>query len=81
MDGLLAEFHKRNFTTFLVTNGLASSNLEALSVEPTQLYISLDAPDRKPMRNSADPRYLTHGIFSTGPLRSCHPLTAGRFCA
>lgn len=47
MDGLLAEFHKRNFTTFLVTNGLTSSNLEALSVEPTQLYISLDAPDRE----------------------------------
>ncbi|MEJ8542331.1 4-demethylwyosine synthase TYW1 [Methanothermobacter wolfeii] len=47
MDGLLEEFHRRNFTTFLVTNGLAAENLESLSEEPTQLYISLDAPDRE----------------------------------
>jgi tRNA wybutosine-synthesizing protein 1 len=44
---LLDEFEKRNFTTFLVTNGLEPVKLEKISLEPTQLYISLDAPNQK----------------------------------
>lgn len=44
---LIKEFHKRKFTTFLVTNGINYNALENLSEEPTQLYISLDAPSKK----------------------------------
>ncbi|MGC9517247.1 MAG: 4-demethylwyosine synthase TYW1 [Methanomicrobiales archaeon] len=47
IDDLIMEFRKRNFTTFLVTNGLMPSKLENLENEPTQLYISLDAPNKK----------------------------------
>lgn len=41
---LIKEFHRRGFTTFLVTNGLFPERLENLEA-PTNLYISLDAPD------------------------------------
>ena len=47
IDDLIEEFHKRNFTTFLVTNGMTPEKLGNLKEEPTQLYISLDAPDKK----------------------------------
>lgn len=47
IDELLREFKKRKFTTFLVSNGLMPSRLENLGNEPTQLYISLDAPTKK----------------------------------
>ncbi len=43
---LIGEFHKRHFTTFLVTNGQYPERLEGIT-EPTNLYISLDAPDRE----------------------------------
>jgi len=46
IDELMEEFHQRNFTTFLVTNGMNPSKLEKLKTEPTQLYISLDAPNK-----------------------------------
>src|SRR3989344_2479137 len=44
---LIKELHKRGKSTFLVTNGLMPKRLEELKeqgIEPTQLYISLDAP-------------------------------------
>ena len=44
---LIAAFHKRAFTTFLVTNGTNPSKLAELSEEPTQLYVSLCAPNRE----------------------------------
>ncbi|BAW31767.1 MAG TPA: 4-demethylwyosine synthase TYW1 [Methanothermobacter sp.] len=47
INELIKEFHKRKFTTFLVTNGINHKALENLSEEPTQLYISLDAPSKK----------------------------------
>lgn len=47
IDDLIAEFNRRDFTTFLVTNGLTPLKLEGLENEPTQLYISLDAPNKK----------------------------------
>jgi len=40
---LIEEFHKRNFTTFLVTNGTNPDMLEKIP-EPTNLYISVDSP-------------------------------------
>jgi tRNA wybutosine-synthesizing protein 1 len=44
---LLQEFHKRKFSTFLVTKGTSPEKLESLEVEPTNLYISLCAPDEE----------------------------------
>ncbi len=42
---LIGEFHKKNLLTFVVSNG---TNPEALEkIKPTQLYISLNAPDRE----------------------------------
>jgi len=46
INGLIGEFHRRGFTTFLVTNGQNPRVLEEL-VEPTQLYLSLEAYDEE----------------------------------
>ena len=45
INELIEECHRRGMTTFLVTNGLHPDELKDLA-EPTQLYISLVAPDR-----------------------------------
>jgi len=47
IEDLIEEFHRRDFTTFLVTNGMTPEKLENLKEEPTQLYVSLDAPNKK----------------------------------
>jgi tRNA wybutosine-synthesizing protein 1 len=44
---LIQAYHKRGFTTFLVSNGTMPSVLAKLSEEPTQLYISMCAPNEK----------------------------------
>jgi tRNA wybutosine-synthesizing protein 1 len=44
---LLKEFHKRKFSTFLVTKGTSPERLKKLEVEPTNLYISVCAPDEE----------------------------------
>ncbi|MDI6798733.1 MAG: 4-demethylwyosine synthase TYW1 [Candidatus Aenigmarchaeota archaeon] len=44
---LLKEFHKRNFTTFLLTKGTLPEKIMNLEVEPTNFYISLCAPDKQ----------------------------------
>ncbi|MFH0956761.1 MAG: 4-demethylwyosine synthase TYW1 [Candidatus Aenigmatarchaeota archaeon] len=49
ISGLVEEFGRRRFTTFLVTNGQYPGRLEGMS-EPTNLYISLDAPDKETYR-------------------------------
>jgi len=41
LSDLIKEFHKRNITTFLVTNGTFPERLEVLETLPTQLYVSL----------------------------------------
>lgn len=56
IDDMLAEFKRRDFTTFLVTNGLSPRRLEGLDVEPTQLYVSLDAPTQEIYRGLCDPQ-------------------------
>ncbi|MFB6132504.1 MAG: 4-demethylwyosine synthase TYW1 [Halanaeroarchaeum sp.] len=55
---LIEEYHDRGFTTFLVSNGTRPDVLA--EVEPTQLYLSVDAPSRsvfedvvKPMEDDA----------------------------
>jgi len=42
---LLEEFHKRRFTSFLVTKGTLPEELSKLNEEPTNLYISLSSPN------------------------------------
>ena len=44
---LIRIFHTRGFTTFLVSNGTIPATLAKLSDEPTQLYISACACDKK----------------------------------
>jgi tRNA wybutosine-synthesizing protein 1 len=45
LSGLIEEFHSRGFSTFLVSNGQFPDALSKIE-EPTNLYISLDAPDK-----------------------------------
>jgi len=56
IDELLEEYHKRDFTTFLVSNGLSPEKLNNLGTEPTQLYLSLDAPNPEIYQNLCDPQ-------------------------
>ena len=44
---LIEEYHKRGFTTFLVTNGTMPEVLENLDPLPTQLYVTLAAPNEE----------------------------------
>ncbi len=47
LGDLIELIHKRGMTTFLVTRGVRPDVLAGLSEEPTQLYISLEAWDKK----------------------------------
>lgn len=42
---LIKKLHKRRFTTFVVSNGMFPEQLK--KIVPTQLYLSLDAPDKE----------------------------------
>ncbi len=53
---LIHAFHRRGFTTFLVSNGTVPSALARLSEEPTQLYISACAPDKKVFQQVCRPQ-------------------------
>jgi tRNA wybutosine-synthesizing protein 1 len=53
---LIVCFHKRGFTTFLVSNGTLPEALAQLNTEPTQLYISLCAYDEKTFRKTCRPQ-------------------------
>ncbi len=53
---LLREFHHRDFTTFLVSNGVTPTKLKNLPEEPTQLYLSLDAPEKKTYDDVCQPQ-------------------------
>jgi tRNA wybutosine-synthesizing protein 1 len=56
LGGLIHEFHERGFTTFLVTNGTVPQALSQLSEEPTQLYISVSAFDKKTYLKTCRPQ-------------------------
>ena len=56
LDRLISEFHKKKMTTFLVTNGTNPKALSKLNVEPTQLYVSLQAPDEKFFNRTCRPQ-------------------------
>ncbi len=53
---LIGSFHKRGFTTFLVSNGTLPEALTQLGTEPTQLYVSLCAYDKKTFANTCRPQ-------------------------
>ncbi len=53
---LIQAFHRRGFTTFLVSNGTVPSALAKLSEEPTQLYISVCAPDEETFKRVCRPQ-------------------------
>jgi tRNA wybutosine-synthesizing protein 1 len=53
---LIHAFHRRGFTTFLVSNGTVPSALAELSNEPTQLYISVCAPDEEAFKHVCRPQ-------------------------
>ena len=44
---LIRTYHQKGFTTFLVSNGTLPARLSKLSQEPTQLYISVCAPNEQ----------------------------------
>jgi tRNA wybutosine-synthesizing protein 1 len=51
---LITEYEKRGFTTFLVTNGTIPEMFA--KVAPSQLYMSLDAPDLETYLNVCQPK-------------------------
>ncbi|UCF59368.1 MAG: 4-demethylwyosine synthase TYW1 [Candidatus Bathyarchaeota archaeon] len=56
LDDLVRGFHKRGFTTFVVSNGTIPEALSQLSEEPTQLYISVSAFDKKTFSKTCRPQ-------------------------
>jgi tRNA wybutosine-synthesizing protein 1 len=53
---LLGAFHRKGFTTFLVTNGTRPDMLAGLSEEPTQLYVSVCASTREAYKSVCRPQ-------------------------
>jgi tRNA wybutosine-synthesizing protein 1 len=49
------ECHKRNITTFLVTNGTNPKSLEKLNPLPKQLYVSIVAPNKELYKKICSP--------------------------
>ncbi len=47
LSDLIAECKKRGFTTFLVTNGTTPEFIEKLDTLPTQLYVTVAAPNEE----------------------------------
>ena len=56
IDELIAEFNRRNFTTFVVSNCQCVDKLKNLENEPYQLYLSLDAPTKKIYNDVCQPQ-------------------------
>ena len=56
LEELIRLFHNRGFTTFLVSNGTIPSKLADLSEEPTQLYISVCAPNEEIFKRVCRPQ-------------------------
>ncbi len=69
---LISIYKEKSFTVLLVTNGTHPSMLSSLDVEPTQLYITVGAPDEstylKVCRPNANTRYslLLQSLELTG---------------
>jgi tRNA wybutosine-synthesizing protein 1 len=59
LGDLISLFHKKGLTTFLVTNGNLPSKLSKLSQEPSQLYVSLCAPNEEVYNKVCRPQFPT----------------------
>ncbi|MEA1925354.1 MAG: 4-demethylwyosine synthase TYW1 [Candidatus Altiarchaeota archaeon] len=55
ISGLVEEFNKRDFTTFLVTNGTLPERIREMNSLPTQLYVSLEAPNKELHKKVCNP--------------------------
>jgi organic radical activating enzyme len=66
---LLEAFHDRGLTTFLVSNGTRPEVLR--ECDPTQLYVSVDAPERATTRGRNSWTRWTCSTGKTRPERSC----------
>jgi tRNA wybutosine-synthesizing protein 1 len=55
---LIDEFHHRNMTSFLVTNGTRPDRIRSLTREPTNLYVSISAPNEDLYIKIARPRIV-----------------------
>lgn len=56
INGLMEAFHKRKISTFLVTNGTMYKVLEKITVLPTQLYVSVQAPNQEVYEKTTRPK-------------------------
>jgi len=54
---LIRTFHQRGLTTFLVSNGTLPVKLSKLTQEPTQLYVSLCAPNEQIYKQICRPEF------------------------
>ena len=54
---LIKTFHKKGLTTFLVSNGTLPAKLSKLTQEPSQLYISLCAPNEQVYKKVCRPEF------------------------
>ena len=52
---LIHQFHRKGLTTFVVTNGTGPHIIENLDEEPSQLYISVTAPDEETFKEVCRP--------------------------
>ncbi|MCL5007655.1 MAG: 4-demethylwyosine synthase TYW1 [Candidatus Marsarchaeota archaeon] len=84
MNELITEFHKRGISTFLVTNGTMLNALKRLRVMPTQLYVSIQAPNEELYNRITRPKSLNASwqglhrfleVFSTMDTRRVFRLT------
>jgi len=57
LGDLIQLFHQRGFTTFLVSNGTLPLKLSKLTIEPTQLYISVCAPNEQVYKQVCRPQF------------------------
>jgi len=59
LSELIDRFHGVGMSTFVVTNGTLPEKIENLSTLPTQLYMSLEAPDEETYRKTCRPKIKT----------------------
>ncbi|MBU2634075.1 MAG: 4-demethylwyosine synthase TYW1 [Nanoarchaeota archaeon] len=57
LNSLLSELKKRKCCSFLVTNGMFPKRLENISTLPTQLYVSIDAPNKNLYKKIDNPSF------------------------
>ncbi len=57
LGDLIRTFHQRGLTTFLVSNGTLPSKLSKLNQEPTQLYVSVCAPNAQVYKRVCRPQF------------------------